>query len=186
MFWIVDMGHLANSTMGGAPVAVPWVSKYTIPEGPAARLLAALRDRSVIVLNSCVHGVDTVASLVVAILRSAPACTTCDQREQLRVEGENVHRMGRWSVPSSAHHDATAALRFADQSSYSPFLASTTERPQRAWRFEAAPMRDAAAVGEICRKLDGIPCDKFARARAGTSGVRGYGGAPGDSLANIE
>jgi len=149
------------------------------PEDPLVSLVGALRDkRMLIVLDNCAHVVDAVATLVVAILRSAPGVhILATSREPLRVEGEHVHRLGPLeNPPASARLDAAAAMRFpAIQLFVGQAAASIGE-------FELRD-EDASIVGEICRKLDGIPLAiEFAAARVGVLGVRGLAARLDDRL----
>lgn len=176
--WLVDLGRLANSTMVRSTVAAA-VGVEINPEDQPASLIAALRDkRMLLVLNSCAHVVDAVASLVVAILRSAPGVhILATSREPLRVEGEHVHRLGPLGCPpASVHHNAAAALRFAAVQLFVERAAASIGE------FELRD-EDAPLVGEICRKLDGIPLAiEFAAARVSVLGVRGLAARLDDRL----
>jgi predicted ATPase/DNA-binding winged helix-turn-helix (wHTH) protein len=176
--WLVDLGRLANSTMVWSTVAAA-VGVEINPEDQPVSLVAALRDkRMLLVLNSCAHVVDAVASLVVAILRSAPGLhILATSREPLRVEGEHVHRLGPLGCPpASVHHNAAAALRFAAVQLFVERAAASLGE------FELRD-EDAPLVGEICRKLDGIPLAiEFAAARVGVLGVRGLAARLDDRL----
>jgi predicted ATPase/DNA-binding winged helix-turn-helix (wHTH) protein len=175
--WLVDLG-LANSTMVRSTVAAA-VGVEINPEDQPASLIAALRDkRMLLVLNSCAHVVDAVASLVVAILRSAPGVhILATSREPLRVEGEHVHRLGPLECPpASVHHNAAAALRFAAVQLFVEQAAASIGE------FELRD-EDAPLIGEICRKLDGIPLAiEFAAARVGVLGARGLAARLDDRL----
>jgi predicted ATPase len=91
------------------------------------------------VLDNCEHLLDACAELVVALLGAAPGLTLlATSRESIGVTGE----MG-WRVPSLSLVDEALEL-FSDRA--------------RRVRPEFAVSDDnAAAVGEICRRLDGLP-----------------------------
>jgi predicted ATPase len=91
------------------------------------------------VLDNCEHLLDACAELVAALLGAAPGLTLlATSRESIGVTGE----MG-WRVPSLSLVDEALEL-FSDRA--------------RRVRPEFAVSDDnAAAVGEICRRLDGLP-----------------------------
>ncbi len=150
--WLIDLAPVADPTLVRSAVAAA-VGVEVNPEAPLISLVAAFRDkRMLLVLNGCAHVIDAVATLVVAILRSAPSLhMLATSREPLRVEGEHVHRLGPLECPpASAQPNAAAALRFpAVQLFVDQAAASSGE-------FELSD-QDAPVIGEICRKLDGIP-----------------------------
>ncbi len=176
--WLVDLARLADPTLVRSTVAAA-VGVEVNREEPLVSLVGALRDkRMLIVLDNCAHVVDAVATLVVAIVRSAPGVhILATSREPLRVEGEHVHRLGPLeNPPASARLDAAATMRFpAIQLFVGQAAASIGE-------FELRD-EDASIVGEICRKLDGIPLAiEFAAARVGVLGVRGLAARLDDRL----
>jgi predicted ATPase len=142
-------------------------------------LVAAVKDRQLLlVLDNCEHVVDAIAVLVVAVLRGAAGVhIIATSREPLRVEGEHLHRLGPLeSPPASARLNAVEALRFP---AVQPFV------EQAAASIDGFELRDeeASVVGEICRKLDGIPLAiEFAAARVGVLGVRGLAARLEDRL----
>ena len=103
-------------------------------------LLRFVRDRQMLmVLDNCEHLLDASAALVVALLGAAPRLTVlATSREPLGVTGEAT-----WQVPSLSLADEAIEL-FADRARLArPDFAITDD--------------NAAAVAEICRRLDGMP-----------------------------
>jgi predicted ATPase len=91
------------------------------------------------VLDNCEHLLDACAELVAALLGAAPGLTLlATSRESIGVTGE----MG-WRVPSLSLVDEALEL-FSDRARH--------VRPEFAVSDD-----NAAAVGEICRRLDGLP-----------------------------
>src|SRR5216683_1696065 len=176
--WLIDLAPVADPTLVRSAVAAA-VGVEVNPEAPLVSLVAAFRDkRMLLVLDGCAHVVDAVATLVVAILRSAPSLhMLAISREPLRVEGEHVHRLGPLECPpASVHHNAAAALRFAAVQLFVERAAASIGE------FELRD-EDAPLVGEICRKLDGIPLAiEFAAARVSVLGVRGLAARLDDRL----
>ena len=98
-------------------------------------------------------------------------------REPLRVEGEHVYRLGPLeSPPASARLKAPEALRFPAIQLFVKLAAESIGE------FELHD-GDVSVVGDICRKLDGIPLAiEFAAARVGVLGVRGLSARLEDRL----
>jgi predicted ATPase/class 3 adenylate cyclase/DNA-binding CsgD family transcriptional regulator len=103
-------------------------------------LLRFIRDRQMlVVLDNCEHLLDASAELVVALLSGAARLTVlATSREAIGVAGE----VG-WRVPS---------LPLADQA-----IELFTDRARRARPDFAISDDNVATVGEICRRLDGVP-----------------------------
>jgi len=176
--WLVDLARLADPALVRRAVAAA-VGIQVNPEDPLANLITVLRDtRMLLLLDNCAHVVDAVATLVVTILEGAPGVhILATSREPLRVEGEHVHRLGPLeSPPASSRLNAAEALCF-------PAVQLFVERAAASIGGFELCNEDAAVVGEICRKLDGIPLAiEFAAARVGVLGVRGLAARLEDRL----
>ncbi len=103
-------------------------------------VLRFVRDRQMlVVLDNCEHLLDACAELIAALLGGAPGLTVlATSREPIGVAGEV-----NWRVPSLALADEAIEL-FADRARH--------VRPDFALSDD-----NAAAVGEICARLDGVP-----------------------------
>jgi predicted ATPase/DNA-binding winged helix-turn-helix (wHTH) protein len=133
------------------------------PRGdPLGALRHHLRDLELLlILDTCEHLVEPVASLAESLLAS------CDNlkilvtsREALRARGEWMHRLSSLQFP--------AAGEIIDQNNFMHFSAVQLfiERVQSTMRFELENDM-LPTVAEICRRLDGIPLAlEFAAARA--------------------
>ena len=135
----------------GDPAAVPdaVAAVLGIKQQPglsmAASVATALDGRSrLLVLDNCEHVLDATADLVEAIFaHSVTVKILATSRERLRVADEQV-----WSVPSldvDGGADSSAATLFGQRAN------------AVAQGLSLARDDEAAAVGEICRRLDGIP-----------------------------
>jgi len=138
--WYVDLAPITHPGV----VAVAVARAFGLPDQPGRStmdtLLRFVRDRQMlVVLDNCEHLLDACAELVVALLGAAPGLTLlATSREPIGVAGEVS-----WRVPSLALADEAVEL-FAD-------------RARRARPDFAVEDDNAAAVGEICRRLDGMP-----------------------------
>ena len=138
--WYVDL----------APITYPAVVRVTVaralglPDQPGRStmdtLLRFVADRQLLILlDNCEHLLDASADLVVALLAGAPGLTVlATSREPIGVTGEAT-----WRVPSLSVADAAVEL-FAD-------------RARLAQAGFTVSSDNAAAVAEICGRLDGMP-----------------------------
>jgi predicted ATPase/DNA-binding winged helix-turn-helix (wHTH) protein len=134
----------------------------------AALVATALAGRQcLLVLDNAEHVIDVVADLTEALTRVNPELRVLTtSREPLRAIAESVYRVQPLAVPASHAqcHDVRghAAVRM--------FL-------QRVRALQPAFGDDAASValvGDVCRRLDGIPLAiELAAARAATLGIGG-------------
>jgi predicted ATPase/class 3 adenylate cyclase/DNA-binding CsgD family transcriptional regulator len=138
--WYVDLAPITDPDV--VPIAV--VRAFELPDQPGRSTMDALlrfvRDRQMlVVLDNCEHLLDASAELVVALLGAAPGLTfLATSREAIGVAGE----LG-WRVPSLSLADEAIAL-FADRARHArPDFTLTND--------------NAATVGEICARLDGLP-----------------------------
>jgi predicted ATPase/class 3 adenylate cyclase/DNA-binding CsgD family transcriptional regulator len=138
--WYVDLAPLTDPEL--VPVTV--ARALGLPDQPGRStmdsLLRFVRDRQLlVVLDNCEHLLDASAELVVALLGAAPGLTLlATSREAIGVAGEVS-----WRVPSLSL-DGEAIELF-------------TDRARHARPGFAVSDDNAAAVGEICARLDGVP-----------------------------
>jgi predicted ATPase len=143
--WLFELAAVTDPA--AVPDAVTAVLGVTQQPGQsvADSVAAALEDRvRLLVLDNCEHLRDATADLVETILaRSATVTILATSREGLGIADEQL-----WPVPSldvDAGTDSAAVALFVERArSVSPRLALTDAD-------------EAAAVVEVCRRLDGIP-----------------------------
>ena len=143
--WVIELASV------GDPAAVPEAAAAALgvihqPDKSLAESVAtALEARSrLLVFDNCEHVLDAAADLVETIFtHSQSVKVLATSREGLRVADEHL-----WSVPSldlDDGIDSSAAALFIERAAavgHSPPMAES---------------KDAGAVVEICRQLDGIP-----------------------------
>jgi predicted ATPase/class 3 adenylate cyclase/DNA-binding CsgD family transcriptional regulator len=138
--WYVDLAPITDPDV--VPIAV--ARAFELPDQPGRSTMDALlrfvRDRQMlVVLDNCEHLLDATAELVVALLGAAPGLTfLATSREAIGVAGE----LG-WRVPSLSLADEAIEL-FADRARHARSDFTLTDD-------------NAATVGEICARLDGLP-----------------------------
>jgi predicted ATPase/class 3 adenylate cyclase/DNA-binding CsgD family transcriptional regulator len=138
--WYVDLAPITDPELVGVTVA----RALGLPDQPGRStmdsLLRFVRDRQMlVVLDNCEHLLDASAELVVALLSGAARLTLlATSREAIGVAGEVS-----WRVPSLSLDDEAIEL-FTDRARHArPDFTLTDD--------------NAAAVGEICARLDGVP-----------------------------
>jgi len=138
--WYVDLAPLTDPEL--VPVTV--ARALGLPDQPGRStvdtLTRFLADRQMlVVLDNCEHLLDASAALVNALLGAAAGLTLlATSREPIGVPGEVS-----WRVPS---------LSLADEA-----IELFTDRARRARPDFSLSDDNAATVGEICARLDGLP-----------------------------
>jgi non-specific serine/threonine protein kinase len=119
---------------------------------PRAAFADALRDRRLLLmLDNCEHVVEAAAALAEAVLRACPALRVlATSRQPLGVQGEVAWRVPPLSIPHETPPTAEGMLRY-------PAPRLFAERAAAASPSFVLTDASAAAVAEVCRRLDGIP-----------------------------
>jgi len=151
--WMVDLAPLRDPHL--VPSAVATVLGLEIrTEDPLPALVAALRDRRVLMLlDNCEHVIDAAAAgLAAAVLSGAPGVTIlATSREPLRASGERMHRLAPLNCPEpSSTLTATEAAVF-------PAVRLFVERVSAIVEDFALTDADVPLVVTICRRLGGLP-----------------------------
>lgn len=170
-------GELASALEDGAwlcelaavdrPEAVAQVVAATlgVPSGASVDLTEGLVDflrgkRLLLVLDNCEHLLTGAGDLAEALLEACPDLQIlATSREGLAVDGEQVVPLRSLELPPPRADDAAVAASAA--------VRLFVERASAAGAELALEGDDLLAVGEICRRLDGVPLAlELAAARA--------------------
>jgi predicted ATPase/class 3 adenylate cyclase len=149
--WLVELAALDDPLLVAQSVAAV-MSVLEQPGRPILEtLIAALRDRRVlIILDNCEHLIDSAAKVTKAILRDCSEVKVlATSREPLRIEGELAYRVPSLSLPA----DNAPAEALASSEAVCLFLA----RAGAARPGLGIDDPTIAAIGSICRHLDGMP-----------------------------
>src|SRR3954470_3103690 len=157
--WHVDLAPLTDPEL--LPIAV--ARALGLPDDPTRTTTETVVHRVgqksvLLLLDNCEHLIAASAAFAETLLRSCPGATVLGtSREPLGINGETAWRVPSLSLPDAAagHAGSEAVQLFADRARQGrPGFAVTDE--------------NAAAVAEICRRLDGIPLAiELAAARVG-------------------
>src|SRR6202023_3524003 len=138
--WYVDLAPITDPELVGVTLA----RALGLPDQPGRStmdtLLRFVRDRQMlVVLDNCEHLLDASAEVVVAVLRGAARLTVlATSREAIGVAGEVSWRL--------------SSLSLADEA-----IELFTDRARHARPDFTVTDGNAAVVGEICARLDGLP-----------------------------
>ena len=149
--WFVGLSALAEPALVAREVAVALGIREQLGASDVDRLVAHVQERRMLlVLDNCEHLLDTSAGLVEVLLRAGPGLRLLvTSHEPLRVPGERVWRIAPLPVPASASaFEALAASEAVRLFGVRAMLV------QPRFRLSPANLR---SVGQICRRLDGIP-----------------------------
>ena len=173
-----------------APISEPELVPRTVasvlglrekPDLPFTEALVAfLRSRNLLlILDNCEHLIEACASLVDTLLNSCGHLRVmATSREDLRVAGESSWMVPSLTVPEEAGDPPDPELL----TSYEAVQLFVERARARQPGFVLTP-QNAAAVVDICRRLDGIPLAlELATARMGALGVSQIAERLGDAL----
>ncbi|MFH1345517.1 MAG: winged helix-turn-helix domain-containing protein [Pseudomonadota bacterium] len=150
--YFVDLGRISSIDL--VHTALVNAVGLRVAEWPSTeQIVLALRDRRVLlILDCCEHVLDPVAKLVDSLLvNTAYVDILVTTREPLQLDDEALWRLAPLAIPPKAAEEHAGDVE--TYSSVQLFLQCLHRRAAKL-HFDD---RSAAAVAEICRRLDGIP-----------------------------
>ena len=166
--WLVELASLSEAAL--VPKAV--AEALRVPERPAEpladTLTEVLRGRQLLlILDNCEHLLEATAQLVDVLLDSCPRLRIlATSREALGVEGEI-----RWLVPPLSVPEQGRTPSSEELEGYESVRLIVERAKGRDPSFSLSP-KNALAVTEICRRLEGIPLAiELAATRVGTLSI---------------
>jgi predicted ATPase/DNA-binding CsgD family transcriptional regulator len=152
--WLVELATLNDKRLLEQTVAVACGIRETQRRPFLESLVEGLSGRQVLLLlDSCEHLVESCAELVIHLLRSCPKLTVVvTSREPLGVPGELVWRTPSLSLPR-AEDGAQPELVVQSEAVRLFVDRARLNRPA----FELESPAAAAAVAQICSRLEGMP-----------------------------
>ena len=148
--WLIELGPV------GEPDAVVAASTLGIQQHQgrslAESVVEALRGKQMLlVMDNCEHVLDASAALVESLVRSCPeVAVLATSREALDVSGERAKRVR--SLPVPRPHDVSVESLAANEAAR--LFVDRAQEVRAGFALEATT---AAAVAQICERLDGIP-----------------------------
>jgi predicted ATPase/class 3 adenylate cyclase len=157
--WVAELAALADPALVPQAVAAA-VGVREEPGRPLlATLTAALASRRVLLVpDNCEHLLAACARLADALLRACPHVRLlCTSREALGIAGEAVWRVPSLAVPGDAAVLHAPAGPDAAGLAHSAAVRLFVDRAAAVRPGFALTEQNAAAVAQVCARLDGIP-----------------------------
>jgi non-specific serine/threonine protein kinase len=154
--WLIELAPLSDAALVIQAVADTLGVREHAGGAMTDRVEGYLRERDcLLILDNCEHVIDGAAQVAETLLRGCPGVRVlATSREPLRAAGETTWRVPSLSVPPSAAW--TSGTQLDDVLQFES-VRLFVDRAQAALpAFELTP-DNAAAVQEVCRRLDGIP-----------------------------
>ncbi|MEA2901006.1 MAG: hypothetical protein QOH36_893 [Actinomycetota bacterium] len=148
--WFVDLAPVTDATLVPAAVAkVLWVREQG-SQSLTETIVESIRDkRLLVVMDNCEQVIYAAAVLAETLVRKCPGVNVLiTSREPLGVAGERVYRVQPLSVPAADDLETVAA---------SEAVGLFVERARHHKPGFTVDEANAATVGRLCRRLDGIP-----------------------------
>jgi predicted ATPase/DNA-binding CsgD family transcriptional regulator len=151
--WLVQLDELRDQALVAQAVAGALGLQDWSGHDAAGALADYLAERQLLlVLDNCDHLVDAAAKLAALLLRAAPGLRVlATSRELLNMTGETV-----LAVPPLRAPEAGRRLTVAELARF-PAVGLFAERAGQVEAGFALTEANMAAVGGICRKLEGLP-----------------------------
>jgi len=151
--WIVELAPRSDPRMVAQAAASVLGVKETAGRPVSDALGSFVRDRHMLlILDNCEHLLEASAALAKHLLQAGPKLKVlATSRDVLQLAGEAVYHVPTLSAPDAQQTIAPDALK---QHAAVRLFVDRTQAAQPSFRLTSA---NAAAVAEICRRLDGIP-----------------------------
>jgi predicted ATPase/class 3 adenylate cyclase len=150
--WFVELAPIVDENLVPSAVAEVLGLDVSGKSDPLSALVASLRSKHLLlIMDNCEHLVAAAARVADAIVRGCPkARILASSRQGLGIAGEATFRMPSLAVPEPGAYAVVAdAARYGAVELF-------VERAQAVDPHFALTDENAAAIGEICRRLDGI------------------------------
>jgi predicted ATPase/DNA-binding winged helix-turn-helix (wHTH) protein len=150
--WLAELAPLKDAQLVTSIVAEVSGVGRNAPAATVEILVSALKDRELLlIIDNCEHVIAEVARVAEALIRGCPrVAILASSRERLAIAGENVIRVPSLPAPPASTLTAADAREF-------PAVQLFVERTNALGLGFALSDDNAAAVGAVCRRLDGIP-----------------------------
>jgi predicted ATPase/DNA-binding SARP family transcriptional activator len=150
--WLVELAALGDPALVADAIGTTLGVQQRHGLSVAERLVEYLRPKRVLlVLDNCEHVIDVVARVVEAIVAGCPRVTVlATSREPLGVAGEHLRPLAPLPVPPGGLTDVGTAAAV-------PSVQLLVDRAAAVAPDFALRPDNLVAVGEICRRLDGLP-----------------------------
>ena len=151
--WLVELAPLADATLVPRAIAAALGARAEGDTPPMTLIESSLQAKRVLLLlDNCEHVVEAAAQVAQTLLRALPQLhLLASSREALGIEGETVYRVPSLTLPGSAGSPSPADVIASEAGQL------FVDRAVAVGPGFALTEQNAAAVAQVCRRLDGIP-----------------------------
>ena len=151
--WITELAALTEAELVDDAVAAALRIKQRAGTEILTALVEAIADRRMLlILDNCEHLLDAVVAMTDEILRRCPQVKVlATSREALGIPGESLLPVPSMSLPAGSEGASDAGFAASDA------VRLFVDRAAAVLPGFALTDANAAAVAQICRRLDGIP-----------------------------
>ena len=164
--WFVPLESIIDGDLVPSAIAATLGLREAAAMAPAELVHHHLRERTLLLLLDNLEQIASAGTAVSGLLRESPGLTiVATSRAPLRVAGEQEYPVTPLPLPGlAAGTDAAGWLEMRDTDSVRLFV----DRARRTQPSFSLTAQNAAAVAEICQRLDGLPLGiELAAARVG-------------------
>jgi predicted ATPase/transcriptional regulator with XRE-family HTH domain len=151
--WLVELAPLADPTLATQTMA----ATLGVREQPGRTILDALTDHvraksMMVILDNCEHLIEACAQIADSLLHAAPRLKIlATSREALGIAGETAYRVPSLPLPNPRQ------LQDLDALAQNDCVHLFVDRAMAAYPSFRLKEKNAPAIADICRRLDGIP-----------------------------
>ena len=151
--WLVELAPLTDATLLPGTIAAALGARAEGDTPPMTLIESTLRDQRVLLLlDNCEHVIDEAAKAARTLLRALPRLQLlATSRQALGIEGETLYRVPSLTLPGPADSATPAEVSASEAAQL--FI----DRALAVQPGFALTDRNAAAIAQVCRQLDGIP-----------------------------
>src|SRR5215467_177736 len=151
--WLAELAPLNDSQLVTSIIGEVLGVSLSAPSGAIETLASALKNKALLlIVDNCEHVIAEAARVAEALMRNCPRLSIlASSRERLAIAGESVVR-----VPSLPAPEAAGTLTAARAGEYAA-VRLFVERASALGCGFSLTVANAATVGSICQRLDGIP-----------------------------
>jgi predicted ATPase/class 3 adenylate cyclase len=151
--WFIELAPIADAQLVAQTIASTLGVKGSATQSVEDALAEHVRDRRLLaILDNCEHVVHACAEIAARLLQAGPHVTIlATSREPLRVTGETTYPVQPLDVPDRNGAPSPASLTSCEATRLFIDRATGSRADFR------LTDRNAGAVADICRRLDGIP-----------------------------
>lgn len=156
--WFADLSPIQDGKAAAQAVVAALGLRQDTDVTPEETLCGFVRQkRLLLILDNGEQIADACARLAIYLLRACPLLRIlCTSRQPLYVPGENVRVISPLRIPPAPTATDNAEVFAADLTNYEA-VALLLDRAMRASPAFRLTPRNAPAIAQLCRQLDGLP-----------------------------